>query len=89
MGGLHSWQATEYIECIARSSRDPDMQGYAVRLSSAFDQIGLKIGAVLTINDSLHCQCHAGCVVGATYLIAKTNQTLHWQRYSSNGLMTM
>ncbi|PBK64054.1 hypothetical protein ARMSODRAFT_893519 [Armillaria solidipes] len=42
MNGLHSWQATAYIECIARSSRDPDMQGYAVRLSSALPAILIK-----------------------------------------------
>ncbi|KAK0237505.1 hypothetical protein EDD85DRAFT_830491 [Armillaria nabsnona] len=43
MGGLHSWQATAYIECIARSSRDPDMQGYAVRLSIFIANVMLAI----------------------------------------------
>lgn len=43
MGSLHSWQATAYIECIARSSRDPDMQGYAVRLSIFIANVMLAI----------------------------------------------
>ncbi|KAK0439971.1 uncharacterized protein EV420DRAFT_1769366 [Desarmillaria tabescens] len=43
MNGIHSWQATAYIECIARSSRDPDMQGYAVRLSIFIANVMLAI----------------------------------------------
>ncbi len=36
-------EAAAYLSCVARSNRDPDMQGYAVRLSSALLSIAIAL----------------------------------------------
>ncbi|KAK0442638.1 hypothetical protein EV421DRAFT_570381 [Armillaria borealis] len=36
-------EAAAYLSCVARSNRDPDMQGYAVRLSTFIANVMLAI----------------------------------------------
>ncbi len=57
-------EAAAYLSCVARSNRDPDMQGYAVRLSSALLSFAASSKTNLGSECSFHRERHVRCVAG-------------------------